>query len=72
MCHIIILECKTAKHTGIQDSLMLIYEVQLNGHRDDGFALGFKAIIRKIRRETTMIPLLLMRISLTLFINVTF
>jgi hypothetical protein len=93
----IILDYKTAKYTGTQDSLMPIYEVQLNGyaligetcelkpvtelalvyfepltdvetfsdnsnHRDDGFALGFKANIHKVRLETAMIPPLLMRV----------
>jgi hypothetical protein len=92
----IIVDYKTAKYTGNQDSLLPIYEVQLNGyaligeqcgfkpvtdlaliyfepvtdadaladgvnHRDNGFAMGFKASIHKIGLNTAMIPPLLQK-----------
>ena len=90
----VIVDYKTAKYTGTQDTLMPMYEVQLNAyayigercglkpvsdlaliymepltgqdavhdvtnHKDDGFAMGFKANVHKVELKPNMIPSLL-------------
>lgn len=92
----IIVDYKTSRYTGTQDSLMPMYEVQLNAYaaigercgyqpvsdlalvyfepvtdtdaaidkvnrRDDGFAMGFKSNIHRVKLNTGMVHVLLAR-----------